>query len=54
MFESLAADFAAKGFLRCFTRLSFDLGKSSWELRKVLVKTWASVEILSMSLKILQ
>lgn len=52
VFEGLATDLAAQGFLRCFTRLSFNLRKTSWEM---LVETWATAVSVSVrvSLKVI-
>jgi len=47
--EGLAADLAAQGFFRCFTRLSFNLRKTSWEM---LVETWATVVSVSVRVRV--
>ena len=47
--EGLATDLAAQGFFRCFTRLSFNLRKTSWEM---LVETWATVVSVSVRVRV--
>lgn len=47
--EGLAADLAAQGFFRCFTRLSFNLRKTSWEM---LVETRATVVSVSVRVRV--
>merc|ERR1719223_1962363 len=49
VFEGLATDLAAQGFFRCFTRLSFNLRKTSWEM---LVETWATVVSVSVRVRV--